>query len=219
MLSTKKVTIQFAIDDWWISDHNSYIYQMPATQFVNALEDSVTPQIDYHAEQELKASSHQLETLFRMMAEKSAAFYARRIVANLTLHAAECYNDFLEKYPEVVQRVPSSAEFGTRSSPPFQVELSPDDMARDLHPWSALLTSDSRFLASDSWSLLLSSSRGNVSVEPEHIPRVIPPLQLLQPLPIPRRVSRTNTLLISINLQEIYKGLPGKIRRHRFQQS
>src|ERR1700744_2983788 len=33
-------TIQFAVDDWWISDYNSYIYQTPATQFVEALEDS-----------------------------------------------------------------------------------------------------------------------------------------------------------------------------------
>ena len=34
-------TIAFAIEDWWISDYNSYIYQKPATMFVVALEDSV----------------------------------------------------------------------------------------------------------------------------------------------------------------------------------
>ena len=32
-------TIQFAIEDWWISDYNSYVYQTPATQFVVALEE------------------------------------------------------------------------------------------------------------------------------------------------------------------------------------
>jgi len=100
------VTIQFAIDDWWISDYNSYIYQTPATQFVVALEDSITLQIDFQSEQKLKASGHQLETLFRMMAEKSAAFYARRIVSNLTQNAEERYNEFREKYPKVVQRLP-----------------------------------------------------------------------------------------------------------------
>ncbi|OQP39794.1 Crp/Fnr family transcriptional regulator [Niastella yeongjuensis] len=102
-------TIQFAIEDWWISDYNSYIYQTPATQFVVALEDSVVMQINYQDELALKASSHGLETLFRMMAEKSAAFYARRIVSNLTQNAEQRYNEFIEQYPQVAQRLPQYA--------------------------------------------------------------------------------------------------------------
>lgn len=102
-------TIQFAIEDWWISDYNSYIYQSPATQFVVALEDSFVLQIDHDMEQQLKASSHELETLFRIMAEKSAAFYARRITANLTQNAEERYNEFVEKFPKVLQRLPQYA--------------------------------------------------------------------------------------------------------------
>ncbi|HEY4149476.1 MAG TPA: Crp/Fnr family transcriptional regulator [Chitinophagaceae bacterium] len=102
-------TIQFAIEDWWISDYNSYIYQTPATQFVVALEDSIVLQIDYVNEQALKASHHQLETLFRMMAEKSAAFYARRITSNLTQNAKQRYHEFMEKFPEVAQRLPQYA--------------------------------------------------------------------------------------------------------------
>jgi len=102
-------TIQFAIEDWWISDYNSYIYQTPATQFVVALEDSVVLQINHQAEQQLKAADCQFETLFRMMAEKSAAFYARRIVSNLTQNAEQRYNEFVENYPDVAQRLPQYA--------------------------------------------------------------------------------------------------------------
>lgn len=102
-------TIQFAIEDWWISDYNSFIYQQPATQFVVALEDSVVLQIDYQSEQQLKASGQQFETLFRMMAEKSAAFYARRITSNLTQNAEQRYNEFAEKFPKVAQRLPQYA--------------------------------------------------------------------------------------------------------------
>ncbi|WP_240432891.1 Crp/Fnr family transcriptional regulator [Taibaiella koreensis] len=40
-------TIQFGIEDWWISDYNSYILQQPATMFVVALEDSIVLQIHY----------------------------------------------------------------------------------------------------------------------------------------------------------------------------
>ncbi len=102
-------TISFAIEDWWISDYNSYIYQTPATTFVAAIEDSVIMQIDYESERRLKASDHQLETLFRMMAEKSAAFYARRITSNLTQNAEQRYNEFIEQFPQVAQRLPQYA--------------------------------------------------------------------------------------------------------------
>src|SRR5215510_11439530 len=54
-------TIQLAIEDWWISDYNSYISQTPATMFVVALEDSVILQIDYETEKKLKTSNHKIE--------------------------------------------------------------------------------------------------------------------------------------------------------------
>lgn len=102
-------TIQFAIEDWWISDYNSYIYQQPATMFVLALEDSVVLRIDHDQEQKLKAANHKFETFFRIMAERSSAFMQRRIISNLTQSAEERYTDFLEKYPLVAQRLPQYA--------------------------------------------------------------------------------------------------------------
>lgn len=47
-------TIQLAIEDWWISDYNSYIYQQPATMFVIALEDRELLQISHEDEWKLK---------------------------------------------------------------------------------------------------------------------------------------------------------------------
>ncbi|RBQ09023.1 Crp/Fnr family transcriptional regulator [Pedobacter miscanthi] len=102
-------TIQFAIDDWWLSDYNSYVHQTPATQFVEALENSIVLQIDHQAEQQLKDTNWELATLFRLMAEHSAAYLARRIVSNLTQSAEERYNDFVVRYPKVVQRLPQYA--------------------------------------------------------------------------------------------------------------
>lgn len=99
-------TISFAIEDWWISDVNSYIYQQPATMFVVAMEDSMILQIEYDQEKELKNIKHIYETFFRMMAEKSFAFLQRRIITNLTQSAEERYDDFMEKYPVIAQRMP-----------------------------------------------------------------------------------------------------------------
>jgi len=102
-------TIQFAVEDWWISDYNSYIHQTPATQFVEALEHSVILQIDHQTEEALKTGNYELATLFRLMAERSAAYLARRIVSNLTQNAEARYHEFAAKYPEVVQRLPQHA--------------------------------------------------------------------------------------------------------------
>jgi len=102
-------TITFAIEDWWITDYNSYIFQQPATMFVVALEETTILQIDHESEQELKRSSHKLETFFRIMAERGLASQQRRIISNLTLSAEERYENFAGKYPQIVQRVPQYA--------------------------------------------------------------------------------------------------------------
>ncbi|MEQ9592025.1 MAG: Crp/Fnr family transcriptional regulator [Cyclobacteriaceae bacterium] len=102
-------TIQFAIENWWVSDFNSYIYQHPATLFIMALEDSTILQLEFEKEQELKRSNHKFETLFRILAEKGLAFEHRRIIFNLTHSAEARYENFLLNFPNFVQRVPQYA--------------------------------------------------------------------------------------------------------------
>ena len=99
-------TIQFAVEDWWISDYNSYIYQVPASMFVIALEDSIILQIDFESEQKLKALNHKFETFFRIMAERSFAGIQKRLVSNLTKTAEERFQEFENNYPKIANRVP-----------------------------------------------------------------------------------------------------------------
>jgi CRP-like cAMP-binding protein len=102
-------TIQVSIEDWWISDYNSYVFQKPATMFVEALEESTILQIHYEDEVRLKQEYHSFETFFRIMAERSMAFMQRRIITNLTKDAEERYKEFEAQYPEIVQRMPQYA--------------------------------------------------------------------------------------------------------------
>ena len=102
-------TIQFAISDWWISDYNSYIFQQPASMFIVALEDSLILQISHEAESALKQQRHVFETFFRILAEGTAAYMARRVITNLTKTAEQRYEIFLERYPDIVTKVPQYA--------------------------------------------------------------------------------------------------------------
>ncbi|MCF6406432.1 Crp/Fnr family transcriptional regulator [Chitinophaga filiformis] len=99
-------TIQLAIEEWWISDYNSYMFQQPASMFVMAVEDSTLLQISFEDEQRLKASGYKFETFFRILAERSAAFMQRRVITGLTQSAEQRYDRFVERYPAMANRFP-----------------------------------------------------------------------------------------------------------------
>jgi CRP-like cAMP-binding protein len=102
-------TIAFAIEDWWISDYNSYIFQQPATLFVEAVENTVLIQIDYNAEQLLKETIPKFEKFFRIITERSFAFLQKRMLGNLSMTAEERYEEFLKSHPKIVMRMPQYA--------------------------------------------------------------------------------------------------------------
>ena len=105
----KEHTLAFAIEDWWISDYSSLIYQEPATLFVEALEDSVLIQISYDAEQALLQNIPKLEKFERIITQRSLAFQHKRLLANFTHTAEERYDEFVSKYPNIANRVPQYA--------------------------------------------------------------------------------------------------------------
>ena len=101
--------ISLAIEDWWITDPNSYIFQKPATMFVEALEDSQVLVLNHESDVLLREYNHKYETFFRTTAERGLAYMQRRLIASLTQTAEERYTEFAEKYPKFLQRIPQYA--------------------------------------------------------------------------------------------------------------
>ena len=99
-------TISFAIEDWFISDFNSYIHQAPASLYIEALENSTIQQINFSDVEQLCKTHLKFERFFRMAAQKAFAFSQQRILSNLEHSAEERYLRFKSKYPSIVQRVP-----------------------------------------------------------------------------------------------------------------
>lgn len=102
----KEHTLAFAIEDWWISDYSSLIYQEPATLFVEALEDSVLIQIDFDDEQTFLKEIPKLEKFERIITQRSLAFQQKRLLSNFTKTAEERYDEFISKYSAIANRVP-----------------------------------------------------------------------------------------------------------------
>jgi CRP-like cAMP-binding protein len=102
----RETTIALAVNDWWITDYNSFIYQQPATLFVEALTSATVLQLSYDDEQKLKAANPKYETFFRIIAERGLAAQQRRIITSLTQSAEQRYEHFVDHYPEFLHDIP-----------------------------------------------------------------------------------------------------------------
>ena len=99
-------TIALAIEDWWITDYNSYIFQTPATLFVEAVSNATVMQLSFEDEEKLKSQNRKFETFFRIVAERGLAAQQRRLIINLTQSAEERYESFAEKHPSFFHEIP-----------------------------------------------------------------------------------------------------------------
>ena len=98
--------IQFAVEDWWISDMESLLNGTPATLNIDAVEDTEVLQIEKNDFENLFVKIPKFNTMYRMMLMKAFISHQRRIVDNLCKPAKERYIDFVKRYRNIEQRVP-----------------------------------------------------------------------------------------------------------------
>ncbi|MEM6830872.1 MAG: Crp/Fnr family transcriptional regulator [Bacteroidota bacterium] len=102
----KEHTVSIGIEDWFFTDIYSYIYKEPATYFAEALEDSVIFKMRYEDVEQLCANVHSFSQFFRLITEKAFANSRKRIVSNISKTSEERYWEYVESYPQIVNRVP-----------------------------------------------------------------------------------------------------------------
>ena len=97
---------QFAVENWWIADLQSFLTQSPADFNVDAIEPSVLIQFGYEELQELYREIPKLERFFRIIIQKAYVASQKRIVASFSSDAGKRYIDFRNRYPTIEARVP-----------------------------------------------------------------------------------------------------------------
>ncbi|MEO6547990.1 MAG: Crp/Fnr family transcriptional regulator [Ferruginibacter sp.] len=97
--------LYFAIENWWITDIDSFITETPSQLFIEALEDSEVLIISKKDKEFAYANLPQIEKLFRVMTQKTHVALQRRMIDNLSKTADQRYLDFIEKYPQLHQRL------------------------------------------------------------------------------------------------------------------
>jgi len=101
-----EVILQFAVEDWWISDVGSFSEQTPSNLFIETMEDSELLTIDFESKELLYQEIPHLERVFRLMLQRSYAVLENRFYSTVAHTAEERYLEFIKRYPTIPQRVP-----------------------------------------------------------------------------------------------------------------
>jgi CRP-like cAMP-binding protein len=96
----------FAMEDWWISDLYSFLTQTPATQNIDAIEDTEILQIEKHDLERLYQEVPRFDRFFRIALQNAFISNQQRILGSISQTAEEQYIAFIKKYPTLEQRVP-----------------------------------------------------------------------------------------------------------------
>jgi CRP-like cAMP-binding protein len=100
--------IQFAIEDWWVSDLHSFLSGLPATYNIDALQDSEVLLLEKSAREKLLDNCPKMERFFRLLIEANQVATHQRIADSLGASAEERYLKFIKTYPKLFEQVPQN---------------------------------------------------------------------------------------------------------------
>jgi CRP-like cAMP-binding protein len=101
-----EVTLQFAVEDWWVSDIASFQDQTPSSMYIETLEDCELLILSRQAKEDLLAKVPKLERMFRLMIQRHLVVITSRLYKTMAHTAIEKYLEFIKRYPTIPQRVP-----------------------------------------------------------------------------------------------------------------
>ncbi|MFC3196130.1 Crp/Fnr family transcriptional regulator [Parapedobacter deserti] len=101
-----EVNLQFAVEDWWVSDIGSFHEHKPSLQYIEAVEDSELLILNPARKEELLARVPQFERVFRLMVQRHLAALEHRLIRTIAHNAETRYLEFVKQYPKTAQRVP-----------------------------------------------------------------------------------------------------------------
>lgn len=101
----KESTIMFAVRDWWITDINSFTAKTPALLDIEAIEESSLIALSSVKLKLLYKEVPLFEKYFRILFENAYAREQLRALDNITFTTEKRYSRFVDKYPQLVQKV------------------------------------------------------------------------------------------------------------------
>lgn len=104
----KEHILQFAPENWFISDRESVYFNQPSRYFIQALEDTRVVLIDEKIITRLERKISTFRDFNNQLLHNHIRHLQNRINQLLSAHAEDRYLSFTKMYPDVLLRVPQS---------------------------------------------------------------------------------------------------------------
>jgi len=98
--------MRFAIENWWISDFDSFQSGLPSKYNIDALEDGELLMMKKEKFEALIATIPNFKKLIEKLTAKNYEVHQNRILSNISETAIEKYNNFIKTYPTIYDRIP-----------------------------------------------------------------------------------------------------------------
>ncbi|NCD71111.1 Crp/Fnr family transcriptional regulator [Mucilaginibacter agri] len=103
--SGKTHILQFAYEEWWISDMQAFNSGEPASLDIDCLENTEVLSITYDAKERLCANFRCMEYFFRKKSNAGNIALQKRVLMLMQASAAERYEQLIHQYPQMHARI------------------------------------------------------------------------------------------------------------------
>ena len=102
----KEHIVQFATENWWISDFKAYFTKGTAQHNIHCLEDCILLELSLSDRERLWNEFHSVSEFFRKQLTGGFVALQRRVQSYLSRDTKARYHAFLKQYPDLSQRIP-----------------------------------------------------------------------------------------------------------------
>jgi CRP/FNR family transcriptional regulator len=102
----KEHIVQFATENWWMSDYISYFNQKQANMYVVCMEAGEVLCLTLEGREKLSETLHKMEHFFRVKLTKGYIALQQRIISLISNNSEQRYKEFAELYPALMQKIP-----------------------------------------------------------------------------------------------------------------
>lgn len=102
----KEHILQFGMENWWITDYESFVMQSKSKIYIDCIEDSELLYITFEDREKLTSKMHKMERFWAKKSKYGRIALQNRILSLLKNSSKERYELLLKQYPKLFQRVP-----------------------------------------------------------------------------------------------------------------
>nr|WP_315251285.1 Crp/Fnr family transcriptional regulator [uncultured Flavobacterium sp.] len=100
--------IQFAAENWWMSEIGSFHSRKPSEMSIDALEDTIVLQISYEDLITIYKQAFKFDKIFRVLIENSYVSLQKRLLQNISSTAEDRYLSFIQNHSHLTNRLPQT---------------------------------------------------------------------------------------------------------------